>query len=430
MLELAVIGSFFAVLMTFIVLDFSILNALLLGYVIFFAYALRKNFPVSDIVKMSWAGIKTVKVILMTFVFIGMLTAVWRDCGTIPYIIYHSSSLISPAIFILITFLLCCLISFLTGTSVGTSATIGVICMTLANTMQMDPFFVGGAILSGAYFGDRCSPMSTSALLVSELTRTDIYANVKGMMRTSVVPFVVTCGLYLLLSVNHADAAPDDKIWNLFLNNFRLWWPVVLPAVLIIVLCIFKVKVRNAMAASVLLACAISLFIQNTSFTALLKLLALGFQSSDPQLAIMLNGGGIVSMLNVMAIVCISSCYAGIFEATGLLNGIKKQITWLSKKLTAYGSLIIASVLTGMMSCNQTLCIMLSHYLCKETISDNKQLAIDLENTAVVIAPLIPWSIASVVPLTAAGAPIESILAAFYLYLLPLWNWPRRPKPI
>ncbi|UQZ89436.1 sodium:proton antiporter [Deltaproteobacteria bacterium Smac51] len=422
MLELVVIGSFFTVLFVCVILDYSILYALSAGYALFFTYGLIRGFTAMGIIKMSWDGIKTVKNILVTFLLIGMLTAVWRDCGTIPYIIYHSSGLITPSVFILMSFLLCCLISVLTGTAFGTAATIGVICMTLGNAMGINPVLAGGAILSGVFFGDRCSPMSTSALLVSELTGTDIYLNVKNMIRTSIVPFAAAGALYLVLGINHDNEPASIEIWNLFSDNFNLKGIVTLPALLIIVLCVVRVKVKKAMLVSVAAGSMISIFVQNTSPAELLKLLMAGFQSPDQQLAAMMNGGGIVSMVKVAAIVCLSSCYAGIFEKTGLLNGIRAQIAELSNKLTPYGGLLVSSVLTSMVACNQTLAIMLTHYLCKDTMPDRRQFAINLENTVVVISPLIPWSIACAVPLASVGAPVSSVLAAFYLYLLPLWN--------
>ena len=421
--ELAVLGIFTAALLLCIVFGYSILYALILGFCLFFIYGLVKKFTPMEISKMSWKGVKTVKNILITFVLIGMITAVWRDCGTIPFLIFHSSKAIIPSIFILVTFLLCSLISFLIGTAFGSAATLGVICMTLSNAMGINPVFTGGAILSGVFFGDRCSFISTSALLVSELTGTSIYVNVKNMLRTSLVPFAISCVLYLVLGLSMKSAEFSTEIWNVFQNNFNLKLIVILPALLIIVLCVFKVKVKKALIASILAACVISLTVQNTNFPELLKLLFFGFQPQDSQLAAIMNGGGITSMFRVMAIIFLSSCYAGIFEGTGLLNGLKSRIFWLSGKITAYGCLLITSVLTNIVACNQTLGIMLTHFLCRDTIKNKEQMAVNMENTVVVIAPLVPWSIAGAVPLAVSGAPALSILAAFYLFLLPIWNF-------
>lgn len=148
-----------------------------------------------------------------------------------------------------------------------------------------------------------------------------------------------------------------------------------------------------------------------------------GYQASDPALNAMMNGGGLKSMIKVAAIVSLSSCYAGIFEGTGLLKPIQGKIEALSRKITPFGATFVVAAVASMIACNQTLSIMLTHQLCKEGNPDNKRFAIDLENTAVVLAPLVPWSIAGAVPLAAVGAPIASVAVASYLYILPIWSF-------
>ena len=420
--ETVIPAIFIAGLIVCIVTGHSVIYAMLPGYCLFFIYGLTKKFSFMDVLKMSWNGIKKVKNILITFILIGMITAVWRECGTIPFVIYYSSAIIVPSVFILVAFLLCCLISALTGTSVGSAATLGIICMTVSNAIGINPVFTGGAVLSGVYFGDRCSVMSTSALLVSELTDTDIYVNVKNMVKTSIVPFLVSCILYLILGINQSGRAVTAGIWDIFKNNFNLELVVILPALIIIVFSAIRIKVRTAMIVSILAACVISILVQHRSFYELIKTLLMGFATKDEQLAAMMNGGGIISMLTVIIIVCLSSCYSGIFEGTGLLNGLKSGIDRMNSKIGVYGGLLVSSVLANMIACSQTLGIMLVHFFYKDTHDNKEKLAVNFENTVVVIAPLVPWSIASAVPLAASGAPVQSILTAFYLFLLPLWN--------
>ena len=145
---------------------------------------------------MSWKGIKTAKNIFITFLLIGMLTALWRAAGTIPSIVSFCVGLMNPSVMIVMAFLLNCLVSVLTGTAFGTAATIGVICMTMAKAMGCKEILTGGAILSGVIFGDRSSPVSTSALLVSELTPTNNFDNIRLMVRTAFVPLILTCAFY------------------------------------------------------------------------------------------------------------------------------------------------------------------------------------------------------------------------------------------
>ena len=219
--ETAVLVVFAVTLIGCILAGIPILAALALGYLIFFAYTLSRGYTVRDILGMSWKGIKTAKNILITFLLIGMLTALWRAAGTIPAIVSYCAGLMNPAVMILMAFLLNCLISFLTGTAFGTAATMGVICMTMAKAMGCNEILAGGAILSGVFFGDRCSPVSTSALLVAELTHTNIFDNIRLMVKTAFIPTLLTCGFYgicgiLFPAVGSGSMALADSFAGVF----------------------------------------------------------------------------------------------------------------------------------------------------------------------------------------------------------------------
>ncbi|MGN0986222.1 MAG: Na+/H+ antiporter NhaC family protein [Otoolea sp.] len=422
MLEAVVLLSFILALAVCLFTGASILYALAVGYLLFFLYGLRKGHSAGAVFSMSLAGIKTVKNVLMIFGLIGLITALWRASGTIPVIVCYASRLIVPSAFLVITFLLNSLLSVLTGTSFGTAATMGVICMSMGNAMRMNPMLVGGAILSGAFWGDRCSPVSSSANLVCDLTGTDIFENIHGMLRTSWVPTVLSCLLYYVLGCSAGQEVQLLDVEGLFAESFRLHWIAVLPAAMILVLSAMRVPVKRTLLASILLALIFSITLQGMEVSRLLSVMVFGYKTSNGKLSAMVNGGGLISMVRPAAIVMLSSSYAGIFEETGLLNPIRQRIETLSLRLTSFGSTLLVSMLTSMVACNQTLSVMLTSQLCRGTQPDAKRFAIDLENTAIVVAPLVPWSIAGAVPLAAVGAPSAGILAACYLYLVPLWN--------
>lgn len=423
MTELIILAIFAASLFLCIGLNLSILLALLFGFALFFAYGIFRKHSVREMFSFAFSGIRTTRNILITFLLIGISTSLWRAGGTIPYIVYYSTRFCTPQTMVLFTFLLCCLISVLTGTAFGTAATMGVICVTLANSMGIPVLCTGGAVLAGSYFGDRCSPMSTSALLVSSLTRTNLFQNLKTMVKTSLIPFLITCILYLILGMRFEVCQETSSIRELFAESFVFHPVVLIPAAVIIVFSLFRINVKITMGISILCSIAVSVLIQGFSFPELLRAAVLGFQPADPEVAALLSGGGLLSMLKVCAIVCLSSCYSGMFDRTGLLDGVREKLLWISKKITPFGGILLTSILTAMISCNQTLTIMLTHQLCADTEKNPDHMASHLENTAVVIPPLIPWSIASTVTLTSVGAPMLSIVTGFYLYLLPLWNY-------
>ncbi|MCI8423365.1 MAG: sodium:proton antiporter [Lawsonibacter sp.] len=398
----------------------NILFALAFGLLLFLLYGRRKGKSWTQLLPMALSGVKSVGNILVTFLLIGMLTALWRAGGTIPAIICMAASLIRPSIFYLLAFLLNCGVSVLTGTSFGTAATMGVICMTMANTMGLSAVLSGGAVLSGVYFGDRCSPVSTSALLVSQLTGTNIFSNLKRMVHTALPAFLLSCGIYTLFGLFGEAGALSMDVEAIFSRQFQLHWFVLLPAVAILVLSAFQVNVKPTMLASILLAAVSCLWIQKIPVSQLSRLLLLGYKSADPEIAAMLTGGGILSMASVSAVVCLSSTYVGIFQGTGLLDGVQQAISRLGKRISPYGAVVCTAIAASVIACNQTLSILLTHQLCGSLKEDSDGFAIDLEDSVVVIAPMVPWSIAGAVPLASMGAPTASILAACFLYLLPL----------
>ena len=404
-----------------LLLNFSVVYALIIGYIIFISYGLIKGYSLKVLIKKSFEGIMTVKNILLVFILIGMITALWRASGTIAFIVYIGSKLISPSILILLTFLLCSILSVLIGTSLGTAATMGVICASIGKAMGVNPYYIGGAVLSGIYFGDRCSPMSTSALLISELTKTNLYTNIKLMIKTSIIPFIVTCLFYLFLGFKSKVSNISVDVTEIFKQNYNLNIIVIIPAILIIILSILKINVKKTMLVSIVISFIIAMFIQRDSIVALINYSIFGYHHSNERLNLMMKGGGILSMVNVSLIVGISSSYSGIFKETKMLVSLKKHLKDFSKKTSSYFVIFLSSIISGAIACNQSLGTILTNELCGELVEKQK-MAIILENTVILLVGLIPWNIAMDVPLKTLDVGIMSGLFAFYLYFLPLWN--------
>jgi len=420
-------GSIIAILLfslsliTCLLLKFSVVYALVIGYIIFIIYGLIKRHNLIVLIKKSFEGVLTVKNILLVFILIGMITALWRASGTIAFIVYMGSKLISPSILILLTFLLCSILSVLIGTSLGTAATMGIICASIGKAMGVNPYYIGGAVLSGIYFGDRCSPMSTSALLISELTKTNLYTNIKLMIKTSIIPFIVTCLFYLFLGFKSKVSNISVDVTEIFKQNYNLNIIVIIPAILIIILSILKINVKKTMLVSIVISFIIAMFIQRDSIVALINYCIFGYHHPNERLNLMMKGGGILSMVNVSLIVGISSSYSGIFKETKMLVSLKKHLKDFSKKTSSYFVIFLSSIISGAIACNQSLGTILTNELCGELVEKQK-MAIILENTVILLVGLIPWNIAMDVPLKAIGVGFMSGLFAFYLYFLPLWN--------
>lgn len=422
MAEMITLFVFACILGICVIEDVSVLIALFLGLICFVSYALYRKFSLVQIGQMIICGIKEAKTILIVFSLIGMLTALWRAGGTIPFIIYHTLSLIDSKFFVMFAFLLCSLISCLTGTSFGTVSTMGIICMITGKALGISPFYLGGAILSGIFFGDRCSPMSSSALLVCELTGTDIYTNIKNMIRTSFIPFIFTVAFYAITGYASTHRVVSTESVAIFTQNFNLSPWVILPAFTIVILTICKYNIKVTIMWSIISGVFVCLYFQEMSILELLRCLLLGYHTENPELATLINGGGLISMVQTMAIVTISSSYFGIFRNTKLLDKIKEWSNVIAHHSTNFATVLLVSIITAAFSCNQTLATMLTYEITKNLVSDREQLAVYLEDTVIIVSPLIPWSIAATFPILTLDAPMNCIIYAVYLYTVPLWN--------
>ena len=407
-------------------LNFKMILALLSGLCILVGLAKRRSFSFSQILGMCARGIKTTRGLLILFVLVGVLTSLWRASGTIPVIVSCATHLIHPQSFILVTFLLNCAMSLLTGTSLGTAATMGVICATSAQSLGISPMWTGGAILSGAYFGNRLSPISSMALLTANITRTDIYRNVRNMLRTTWLPLLLSCAIYLVAGFvldESKSAFSAESVRTLFSLKFTLSWWGFVPAILMIVLSVLRLRSWLVLLCSAMSAFVIAFVVENCMLLEILKMLVFGYRAGVPELNQMVNGGGILSMVNVFIIVVIAGCYGGIFKETRLLDSLKSKIQKIESCTNPFVSKLATSVLVACVTCNQTLTIVLTHQLTSPTDESpgcRESHALDLYDSAVTVIALVPWSVATTIVLVAAQAPSSSVFCACFLYLLPI----------
>lgn len=250
-MELVTLGIFCAALVGAIFTGVPTVCALLVGLAAFCIYAWQWSGSARRVARMCWEGIAPIAKILGMLALIGVLTGLWRAAGVIPAIVYYAVPLISPGVFLLATFLLNCLVSVLTGTSFGTAATVVSICISMAGAMGAPLFAAGGAALSGAFFGDRCSPISTSALLVADLTGTDFYNNLKRMVKSAAASFVLTCAAYFALGpLIPASGEAGDMAASLA-SAFAVGPVVLLPPVIVFALALMRVDILVVIGAGI-----------------------------------------------------------------------------------------------------------------------------------------------------------------------------------
>lgn len=420
MLEILILFLFMINLFVAIIFDISIVLALFLNLILLSLYAYIRKFSPREIWSMAFTGIRDTKTILLVFSLIGMITGIWRLSGTIAYIIYHGTSFISPNFFYVGVFIFNSAISFLTGTSFGTASTAGIISMSISNAMNFNPVVCGGAILSGCFFGDRSSPMSTSALLVATLTKTDLYVNLKNMFRTCILPLMLTIATYQIFNLGieaRVDKESIEMIREIFNFNFLL----IIPTLSIIILAILKIDLKINMLISIGISIVFAMVLQDRSLAEVFHALIFGFHLDSPA-GKLINGGGFFSMFKMLLIVGTSSGYFGFFKETDLLIGVKKFVNKMFAKLPKMLVMSLMSAMISVFSSNQTLTIMLTYEMARENYKDQYDLALDMENSAVMTPSYIPWNIAGRTPLEMVGAPVMSLYFSFYHHYIILVN--------
>lgn len=395
-----------------------ILLAILFALIIF---GLIRGYRLGALMKMSVSNLKAARNIVIVMLMVGAMTALWRAGGTIPYIVNLTSTALAPGIFLPVAFLLNSAVSALTGTSVGTAASIGAICMSVGSALGIPPAICGGVVLSGAFFGDRCSPVSTSALLVAEVTETNLYDNLRGMIRTGSAPFAVALVLFAVAGFCLDVDPSKNGTAGIFQKYYHFHWILTLPAISILALALFRVDVKINMLVSIVVAAIITFSMQGMAAGDVITTIFLGYNAPD-EISSMMSGGGVFSMVKLCGIILISLTFVGLFKGMGILDKIRGPIQRLGKR-SSFGCMIFTAFATCMISCNQSMCIILTNELCKNVVSDKNRRAIFIENSSVVIAGLVPWSMASIIPLGAMGAPTASIVFAAYLYLIPISQW-------
>jgi len=417
-----------ALLIFSVLKDYSVVYSLLASIAILIAVLVNRGFKIKCLINMAFLGIQRSFSVLEILLLIGAITAVWMAAGTIPALVYHGLKFINAQYFIFSAFILSSLVSTLIGSSFGTVGTIGIALMIMQRGSDINSNIIAGAIISGAYLGDRCSPMSSSAHLIASITKTDLYKNLKNMISTGFIPLIFSSFFYFILSIFNPVTITKDS-FSVGIRTFFDVNPLVLiPALAILILSILRVDVKLSMLVSIMIGIAISIIFQDYSLPEILKFIFVGFTLGETTpLRDIITGGGLISMAKVSVIVMVSTAFAGIFAGTKMLEATEISLRKTKSRSDLFLLTAIISIMSAAFGCTQTIAILLTQQLVKKKYEEerleNYSLAVDLENTAVVISPLIPWNIAGVVPATLLTVGSGFIPYTFYLYLIPLLTW-------
>lgn len=388
----------------------------------------RRGVPGSKLWAYMQGGVRQSAGVLSILLLIGVVVASWLVAGTVPALVYYGLQLIHPQGFLLSAFVLTGLTSTLLGTSFGSAGTVGLALMIMARGAAVPEAWAAGAVIAGAYVGDRCSPMSSSAHLVAAVTGTSLYPNLYRMLLTSGGPLAVSAIIYGVVSLRYPLAVVNNPLIDHIPAAFVVHPITLLPAGLLVVLTLLRWPVRRTLWISLGSAIALALTLQSQSALTVLETLLWGFRlPASADLGQIFQGGGLWSMGRVCSVVLVSTALAGLLAGLRTFAQVGQVLARWPGDRGRFGGTLVASLLTSAFGCTQTIAILLTqqivqpHYVA--THAEAEQLAVDIENSAVVIAPLVPWNIAGLVPATVLLTDAWFIPCAVYLYILPLWHW-------
>lgn len=419
--DIVCIILFVALLVSGIVFGAPLAATLACGLILLAGHAvfLRGLAPVR-VARACGRGLKAASLIIVLFVLIGALTAVWRASGTIAQIVTVASYAASPATIAALTFVACLVTTVFVGSSFAVSSTVGVTCVMAGTVMGNDIALLGGAMLSGCFLGERMSPVSGSIALTAQISWVSKESLLTKTFPLSVAVSVLCVALYAGMGFSaFGFVSMDPSAFAWLQEGFNFGWFCFLPAVAMAVCAAARLDARIVLLASLLTAGVVAVLFQGMGVDQLIVSACFGFQPDNEVLRQAFSGGGVVSMVNAMLVVSISSCYAGILGETKMLSFAERGLAVLARKTTPHFSCFLASAVASAIGCNQTLAIMLAHQLCQGIDCGKEELARSIADTALVIAPAVPWSIAGMVPLAAVGADAASIPLSFALFLVP-----------
>ncbi|HEY4579379.1 MAG TPA: Na+/H+ antiporter NhaC [Savagea sp.] len=355
---------------------------------------------------------------LLLLIGIGILIGLWTMAGTIPAMIFFGLKIINPTYIVLISFIVAGIVSIVTGSSWGSVGTVGVALIGIASTMDVSLAATAGAIVSGAYFGDKLSPLSDTTNLAPLIAGAELHEHIKHMLYTTIPAAILAMIVYAIVgftsktdgaTINEQTTAMMAGIDDLF--TWSIWLAV--PALIIFIGTIKKYPTLPVIIISSITAGLVAVFVQGFAVKSVFAASVFGFSIDMiertgfdaaavlPEIVRLVNQGGMQSMTGVILIALIAFTFAGIISAAGCLEVIVEALLKLVKRT---GDLILVTVLscmtTALVTANTYLPLIIPGELYKETYRKKnlaaKNLSRTLEDSGTVIIPLVPWSTSGV----------------------------------
>ena len=369
----------------------------------------------------------------VVLIVIGAMIATWVASGTIPYIIYLGLKFISPRIFLLSALLLASFTSLATGTSWGTLGTVGLALIGIGNAMGIPSPMTAGAIICGSYFGDKMSPLSDSTILAASVSGTQVMTHVRHMLWTTVPSYLITAVIFVVLGLYNISGAYDThtaaEIMHVFTESFQFSFPELLPILVVLVLLIKNVPSIIALMIGTGAGMAVAILHQGVAVKTLLNYMVNGFviETGSSFVDVLLNRGGIMSMMSSFLAIFLALCISGMLDKTGVLSTLVKPLIDQcgSSVFRIIACTAVLTYITNAIGSSMLFASIVTAALMKEAFEKNhiapENLSRTLEDAGTFGAVLIPWNSNAIYASQMLGvAPLAFIPYCFLNYITPI----------
>ncbi|MGB1305936.1 MAG: Na+/H+ antiporter NhaC [Flavobacteriales bacterium] len=373
---------------------------------------------------------------IIILLLIGSLAGTWLISGIVPTMIYYGLQILNPKIFLVAAAIICAIVSLASGSSWSTIATVGIALLGIGNALDISNGLTAGAIISGAYFGDKMSPLSDTTNLAPAMAGTDLFTHIRYMMYTTIPSFVISLLIFLFIGLSMDNTQNSDDITNLLMaieSSFNISPWLFLVPVIVLLLIMKKVPALPALFAGTLLGGIFAIIFQphliielsgidsnffQASYVSIINAMGseTSINTSNEMINDLLSSGGMYGMLNTIWLIICAMCFGGVMEASGALKKISQSIIQYAEST---GSVIATTACTclffNVTASDQYLSIVVPGRMYADTFKDKglapENLSRTLEDSGTVTSVLVPWN--------TCGATQSAVLGVATMTYLP-----------
>ncbi|MBF0750875.1 MULTISPECIES: Na+/H+ antiporter NhaC [Pasteurellaceae] len=376
---------------------------LIIGAITATLVAMKFGYRWDTIEQGIYRGIKMALPAIVIIIMIGLTIGAWLGGGIVATMIYYGLKLISPSLFLFTICIICGIVTLSIGSSWSTMGTIGVAAIGIGLSIGIPTPMVAGAVISGAYFGDKMSPLSDTTNLASGITGTDLFEHIKHMLTTTLPAYLIALSFYLYIGMqfdtSHTNLSHIQNVMENITQNFVVSPWLLLVPVIVVLLVMKKIPAIPALTIGILLGTLCHVIIQGSDVGTAVKTLHDGFkiQSGHEIIDTLFNRGGIESMMYTISLTIVAMSFGGIAEQTGMLRSVVSTILHFARNASMLIiATIFSSVVTNCTTSEQYISILLPGRMYvtayKERKLHSKNLSRALEDGGTVTSVLVPWN--------------------------------------